>query len=166
MTFVKYVRPCDTKIVRDDFAAHVARNSFIPGLDYACDTGDKIYATADGVVQVADNVANDGGGISIVLKHRGGMTSHYLHLSKLLVKKGERVKAGQKIALSGNTGTQTTGAHLHFALVAKDGKRIDPAKWFAKNRRQEKALKAEAAALAAAGTVAPITETPEPTTEG
>jgi murein DD-endopeptidase MepM/ murein hydrolase activator NlpD len=146
MTFVKYVRPCDTKITRDGFAAHVARNSFIPGLDYACNVGDKVYATADGVVEVADHAANDGGGISIVLKHHAGMTSHYLHLSKILVKKGQRVHAGEKIALSGNTGTQTTGAHLHFALVAKDGKRIDPAKWFTKNRREEKALKAEVAA--------------------
>ena len=140
MTFIKYVRPCDTKVIRDGFAEHVARNSFIPGFDYACDIGDNVYATADGIVEIADNVANDGGGISITLKHRDGMTSHYLHLSKLLVKQGDRVKAGKRIAFSGNTGTQTTGAHLHFALVAKDGTRIDPAIWFAQNARQEKRI--------------------------
>ena len=146
MTFLKYHRPCKTKITRDNFAAHVARNSFIPGLDYACNVGDAVFATADGKVIIADNVANDGGGISIVIKHRDGMTSHYLHLSKLLVKKNQRVTGGEKIALSGNTGTQTTGAHLHFAFVDKKGKRIDPEKWFAKNRREEKAFKAKIAA--------------------
>jgi murein DD-endopeptidase MepM/ murein hydrolase activator NlpD len=164
MTFVEYHRPCKTKVTRDNFAAHVARNSFIPGLDYACNTGDDVYATADGKVIVADNVANDGGGISIVIKHRGGMTSHYLHLSKLLVKTNQRVKGGEKIALSGNTGTQTTGAHLHFALVAKNGKRIDPEKFFAKNRAELKALRREEKASAAA-TVTPETPVSDTTAQ-
>jgi murein DD-endopeptidase len=148
MKFVEYQRPCKTKIIRDGFAAHVARNSWIPGNDYACNIGDAVFATANGTVAIADNVANDGGGISIVLHHPDGMTSHYLHLSKLLVKKGDRVKGGDKIALSGNTGTQTTGAHLHFAFVDKNDKRIDPEVWFKKNAAKAKAIRKEEKAAA------------------
>ena len=153
MTFVKYFRPCKTKTTRDDFKAHVARGSRMPGLDYACNTGDAIFATADGKIEVADKAANDTTGISITMKHPDGQKSHYLHLSKLLVKQGERVKRGDKIALSGNTGTTSTGAHLHFALQNKKGAYIDPKKFFTKNARDAKAIAAEAAATPVAEVV-------------
>jgi murein DD-endopeptidase MepM/ murein hydrolase activator NlpD len=160
MKFLKFVRPCDTKVIRDDYSDHVKRGSNLPGLDYGCDTGDKIYATANGVVEIAETATNDTSGISITIKHPSGYRSYYFHLSKLLVKKGDRVKAGDLIAKSGNTGTTSTGPHLHFAIRNSSGKVIDPARWFAKNRQQEKALEAEAQAaqeLLTAPTT-PITE--------
>lgn len=149
MPDVDYVRPCKTKTIRDDFKAHVARGSVLPGLDYACNSGDKIYATANGTVVLAEAAANDVRGISIEIKHPDGNRSHYLHLSKLLVKTGQRVKAGDTIALSGNTGVTSTGAHLHFAIKDKRGKAIDPAKILKREAKEARIEKREAAAAAA-----------------
>ena len=140
MTFVKYSQPCKTKDINDDFKAHVARGSSIPGLDYNCASGTKVFACADGEVIVTDQVAQDGTGISIEIKHPDGMHTRYLHLSKIQVKKGQKVSRGDVIALSGATGSTVTGAHLHLSVVDKHGKFIDPDKWFAKNKKEEKAL--------------------------
>jgi hypothetical protein len=140
MTFVKYSQPCKTKDINDDFNAHVARGSSIPGLDYNCASGTKVFACADGEVIVTDQVAQDGTGISIEIKHPDGMHTRYLHLSKIQVKKGQKVSRGDVIALSGATGSTVTGAHLHLSVVDKHGKFIDPDKWFAKNKKEEKAL--------------------------
>jgi murein DD-endopeptidase MepM/ murein hydrolase activator NlpD len=161
MKFLEYSRPCKTKITNDNFAAHVARGSFMPGLDYNCAVGDSVLATANGTVLVADNAANDGAGITITLKHADGNTSYYYHLSKLLVKKGQRVERGEKIALSGNSGTQTTGPHLHFAICDKNNKRLDPEKWFKKNAAQAKAIRKQEQAAAAATVVpeVPVSDT-------
>ena len=153
MIDVDYQRPCKTTDTNDDFQAHVARGSSIPGLDYNCPTGTKVFASADGTVVVTDEVAKDGTGISIEIKHADGRHTRYLHLSKILVKKNQDVKAGETIALSGATGTTVTGAHLHFSIVDKGGKFIDPEKVLKKEKieaRQEKA--AENAADSAAPT--------------
>jgi hypothetical protein len=149
MTFIKYSRPCKTTVTNDNFAAHVARGSFMPGLDYNCAVGDSVFATAHGKVIMADNQANDGAGITITIRHADGMHSYYYHLSKLLVTNGQHVKLGDKIALSGNTGTQTTGPHLHFALVDGKGKHIDPEMWFKKNQAEERAIRRAERKLAA-----------------
>jgi murein DD-endopeptidase MepM/ murein hydrolase activator NlpD len=153
MSFVKYSAPCKTKDTNDDFKAHVARGSSIPGLDYNCPTGTKVFACADGEVIVTDEVAKDGTGISIEIKHPDGMHTRYLHLSKIQVKKGQKVSRGDTIALSGATGTTVTGAHLHLSVVDKHGKFIDPDKWFAKNKKEEKDLAAAATPEAAAPVV-------------
>jgi len=144
---VDYVRPCKTRTTRDDFAAHVARGSVLPGLDYACNTGDEVYATANGVVVNAEGVANDARGISVEIKHRDGNHSHYLHLFKLKCRTGDRVEAGQLIGLAGNTGVTSTGAHLHFAIKDKSGKALDPAKILRKELKEKRAEKAAAAAV-------------------
>jgi len=83
------------------------------------------------------------------------MHTRYLHLSKIQVKKGQHVSAGDTIALSGATGTTVTGAHLHLSVVDKHGKFIDPEKWFSKNKKEAKALEAEAQAA-----TIPVPETP------
>lgn len=121
-----YERPCKTKIIRDDFADHVRRGSNLPGVDYGCKTGDRVYATADGVVITVSHATNTPSGNMVTLRHRDGRKSYYLHLSTTLVKVGKRVKRGDLIARSGNSGTTSTGPHLHFTIRNVFGKCVDP----------------------------------------
>lgn len=84
------------------------------GTDFAVPVGTPIFAAMDGTVQKAGTKAIAGRtGIGAFLGHDGGRNTYYGHLSKLLVQVGDVVKAGQQIALSGNTG-RSTGPHLHF----------------------------------------------------
>lgn len=62
----------------------------------------------------------------LVIEHNSVYTTRYLHLSRFLVKKGQQVKRGQKIALSGATG-RITGPHLHFEVLVR-GKAVDSMK--------------------------------------
>jgi len=63
----------------------------------------------------------------VYIKHAGGWQTRYMHLAagSVLVKKGQRVSAGQKIATVGSTGIKYSAPHLHFEVL-KDGKKIDP----------------------------------------
>lgn len=124
---LSYQRPCVTKNISDDFKAHVKRGSNLPGLDYTCSVGSKVFATAIGRVVGVSDYANQSMGRYVILKHRDGRKSYYLHLSKLRVKVGDRVERGDTIALSGNTGTTTTGPHLHFSIKNVLGRCVDPA---------------------------------------
>ncbi len=81
------------------------------GIDIALDTGDKIYAAFDGVVRMAKY--NGGYGNCVVIRHYNNLETLYGHLSKINVKVGEKVKAGDVIGLGGSTG-HSTGPHLHF----------------------------------------------------
>lgn len=153
---VDYVRPCKTRETRDDFADHVKRGSVLPGLDYGCNTDDEVFATATGIVVGSSNNANQVRGKNVTIKHRDGRESHYLHLSKVMVGNGTRVKAGQVIGHAGNTGTTSTGAHLHFAIKDRSGKCIDPAKLLRKELKEKRAEKA--ASLAVAEVPAPVAE--------
>ena len=74
-------------------------------------TGTPVYAPGDGVVKRV--VRHKYAGLYVEIQHSYKYRTRYLHLSKSLVRKGQRVKRGQKIALSGNTGA-STGAHLHY----------------------------------------------------
>jgi murein DD-endopeptidase MepM/ murein hydrolase activator NlpD len=156
MTDRDYRYPCKTKQVRDNFKAHVARGSGLPGIDFACDTGDDVFAISDGRVIQADKNAKQVRGINIIIKHPNGLESHYLHLSKILVRVGSRVKMGDHIAESGNTGTTSTGAHLHFALK-RNGRCIDPMPLFKREAKERRVEKAAAAAVV----VEVVTPTPE-----
>ncbi|CAF1193503.1 unnamed protein product [Adineta steineri] len=86
------------------------------GADYACPIGTKVVATKDGTVKNLNWGA--GLGIHVIIETKdtnGKLVQHvYAHLSKKLVKAGDKVKAGQEIAKSGNTG-QSTGPHVHYA---------------------------------------------------
>jgi murein DD-endopeptidase len=81
------------------------------GTDFAVRTGTPVYAPGDGLVSRV--VRHKYAGLYIEIKHGEKYKTRYLHLSKALVKKGQYIKRGQKIALSGNTGA-STGAHLHY----------------------------------------------------
>lgn len=83
------------------------------GTDFGVKVGTPVYAPADGVVVKA--TYQRAAGYYIVLQHKGAYSTVYMHLSKILVKPGDKIKANQKIALSGNTGA-STGPHLHYEL--------------------------------------------------
>lgn len=82
------------------------------GVDFGLPIGTPIIAPADGVVEHVAYQAN-GAGRYIKLRHGGQYTTVYMHLSKPLVRPGQNVKKGERIALSGNTG-RSTGPHLHY----------------------------------------------------
>lgn len=86
------------------------------GTDFAMPTGTRILSAGDGVVTRIKN--HPYAGKYIEIQHGGSYKTRYLHLSKFLVKRGQRVQRGQKIALSGNTG-RSTGPHLHYELHIK-----------------------------------------------
>ncbi|MEN8193510.1 MAG: M23 family metallopeptidase [Bacteroidota bacterium] len=95
------------------------------GLDIAVPRGTPVYAMADGIVRLAaDNFYYPGN--YILLDHGQGLNSQYLHLSKINVKKGDRVKKGQIIGKVGTTG-RSTGPHLHWS-VQWYLRRLDPAR--------------------------------------
>lgn len=92
-------------------------NSYHKGLDFAGATGDPVVAPADGKVVVA-GYEKDGfvvHGNAVILDHGHGVTSIYMHLSKIDVKLGDKVKQGQKIGEIGHTGI-STGPHLHWGV--------------------------------------------------
>ena len=93
------------------------------GVDLKTKPNDEIYAAFDG--EVVASGPYYGYGNCIRIKHAYGFETLYSHQSKNKVKKGDKVKAGQVIGLTGRTGRATT-EHLHFE-VSFDGKRLDPA---------------------------------------
>ncbi|QMU60576.1 MAG: peptidoglycan DD-metalloendopeptidase family protein [Gammaproteobacteria bacterium] len=92
------------------------------GIDVAAPTGAPVIAPAAGVVTYADNMYFSGG--TLVLDHGHHLSSSFLHLDKILVQVGDRIKQGEKIALVGATG-RVTGAHLDWRMNWH-GQRIDP----------------------------------------
>ena len=73
---------------------------------------EEVYSMLPGVVTVTSYSTN--GGYYITVNH-GACVCSYLHLSKILVRAEQRIRAGQVIAISGNTGRRTTGPHLHIS---------------------------------------------------
>ncbi|MGN1282067.1 MAG: peptidoglycan DD-metalloendopeptidase family protein [Succinivibrio sp.] len=94
------------------------------GVDFKLNIGTPIYAPSDGVVTYAGYMR--GGGYTIIINHKSGYTTVYMHLSKLDVKKDQTVHIGQMIAKSGNTG-YSTGPHLHYEIHV-NGRAVDPLK--------------------------------------
>lgn len=88
------------------------RYRFHYGIDLALHVGDSVRAAFKGKVRIIDY---DGGGYGnyVVIRHENGLETVYAHLSKVEVKLNQNVKAGEIIALGGNTG-RSTGPHLHF----------------------------------------------------
>jgi len=98
--------------------------SYHSGADVAVPTGTPIVAPADGVViLVADRPFTLEGNL-LMLDHGAGLSSAFLHLSRIDVRPGDHVRAGQPIALSGATG-RATGPHLHWGLQWR-GAKLDP----------------------------------------
>lgn len=95
-----------------------------PYVDITAPEGSVVKAVMDGTVIFAG--WSEDAGNTIQLQHESDIVSIYKHNEKLLKKVGDKVTAGSPIALVGNTGSQTTGAHLHFELWHK-GETVDPA---------------------------------------
>ena len=98
--------------------------SYHSGADVAVPTGTPIVAPADGVVILAADRPFTLEGNLLMLDHGAGLSSAFLHLSRIDVRPGDRVRAGQPIALSGATG-RATGPHLHWGLQWR-GAKLDP----------------------------------------
>ncbi|MFK8105113.1 MAG: M23 family metallopeptidase [Saprospiraceae bacterium] len=97
------------------------------GVDLIVPVGTPIVATSAGVI-VAINTHRAGYGKHIIIKHDNQYQSLYAHLSDFKVKTGQKVKQGELIGWSGNTGA-STAPHLHYEVM-KDGKNVDPKEYF------------------------------------
>jgi len=119
-----FVRPVRGGAYTSRFGASRGRYPHA-GLDIAVPVGTNVVAPLDGTVRKAQwNAVTGRTGIGVLIDHMNGLSTYQGHLSRALVKVGDVVKAGQQIALSGNTG-RSTGPHLHTE-VWRNGKPIDP----------------------------------------
>ena len=91
------------------------------GTDYAAPTGTPISTTASGVVEATGYTAGNGNFVKV--KHNGTYSTQYLHMSRILVKRGQRVTQGQKIGLVGSTGL-ASGPHVCYRFW-KNGVQVD-----------------------------------------
>ncbi len=93
------------------------------GLDFLANTGESVYAPGNGVISY---VGRKGGyGKVVKIDHGFGYATLYAHLSKIEVKKGQKIERGELIAKTGNTGSLSTGPHLHYEVM-HNGIRLNP----------------------------------------
>lgn len=92
------------------------------GLDLAVPVGSDVRASGGGIV--SQSGTDSAYGLFVLLQHPDGYETMYGHLSRILVARGERVRAAQVIALTGNSG-RSTAPHLHFE-VRRGGRSVDP----------------------------------------
>ena len=92
------------------------------GIDWSTPVGTAVAASSSGTIARAGWAS--GYGYVIYINHADGRQTRYGHLSKILVKAGDKVSQGQKIALSGNTG-RSTGPHIHFEILI-NGSQVNP----------------------------------------
>lgn len=98
------------------------KKTFHEGLDIAAQSGSNVLAVADGIVSWVGQRGGYGGLVEI--DHGNGYVTRYAHNKVIEVKKGERVKKGQTLALMGSTG-RSTGPHVHFEVL-RDGQHVNP----------------------------------------
>jgi murein DD-endopeptidase MepM/ murein hydrolase activator NlpD len=127
--------PADTRRVTSLFGIRTdpftGRATFHGGLDLGGDTGDPVYATADGTVVTADHETAHGN--HVVISHSNGIRTGYSHLSKILTEVGAKVSKGDIIGELGSTG-RSTGPHLHYEVFV-NGERVDPQPYLKASRR-------------------------------
>ena len=97
------------------------------GVDYTVPVGSRVFATADGKVKEV-KTSKTTSGRYIIIDHGGGYETQYSHLSRIDVKKGNKVKRGDIIGLTGNSGLSLS-PHLHYE-VKFNGMRVDPIHYF------------------------------------
>ncbi|MBO4654430.1 MAG: peptidoglycan DD-metalloendopeptidase family protein [Bacteroidales bacterium] len=96
------------------------------GVDLSAPKGTPVYATADGVV--SREKGGSGYGIVVIINHGYSYQTLYAHLSKKVVKPGQKVKRGELIGYVGNTGL-SFGSHLHYEVI-KNGVKVNPVHYF------------------------------------
>ncbi|MEH0545619.1 M23 family metallopeptidase [Streptomyces sp. B21-105] len=98
------------------------------GQDFAVDSGTPVYAVGSGVVRVT--TCGDGFGNQVLVRHGDGYFTQYAHLSRIDVRRDQRVAAGQRLGLSGASGN-VTGPHLHFEVRITPylGSQVPPLPW-------------------------------------
>ncbi|WP_300703066.1 M23 family metallopeptidase [uncultured Campylobacter sp.] len=121
----EFIKPLDSAITSEFGTARIFNNtlaSYHSGTDFRAKVGTPIVAANSGIVRLAKDRYYAGG--SIIIDHGFKIFSQYYHLSEIKVKPGQRVRKGDVIALSGDSG-RVTGAHLHFGIFA-GGTQVDP----------------------------------------
>jgi murein DD-endopeptidase MepM/ murein hydrolase activator NlpD len=101
------------------------RQAFHPGVDLSAAFRSPVYTTAPGVVTFAG--VRDNYGKFVEIDHGNGIVTHYAHLHRITVARGQRVEAHQELGELGSTG-RSTGPHLHYEVVV-DGEPLDPEKF-------------------------------------
>lgn len=120
-----FILPLDSAITSPYGSARVfngAIKSYHGGTDLRASIGTPVKAINDGIVALVQERFLSGN--SVVINHGEGVYSVYFHLSEFAVKKGDKIKQGQVIAKSGDTG-RVSGAHLHFGIVI-NGTNVNP----------------------------------------
>lgn len=102
-------------------------SKFHSGIDFSASLNTEAYATGDGVVCDVEK-GHWGYGNMVTIDHGFGYKTRYAHLQKALVRKGQKLKRGQRIGLVGSTG-KATGVHLHYEVLKNDVQ-IDPINFF------------------------------------
>ena len=124
-----YIKPIVGGRITSSFGKRKAptagASTYHKGVDWAIPTGTKVMASSGGTVTKAGWASS--GGYVVYIKHPDGRETRYKHLSKVLVKVGQKVKQGEVIARSGNTGV-STGPHLHFEMLI-NGTQVNPVKY-------------------------------------
>jgi murein DD-endopeptidase MepM/ murein hydrolase activator NlpD len=100
---------------------------FHPGMDFAAEQGTPIYATGDGVVERADNLAQ-GYGNHVVINHGFGYQTLYGHMSRIKAKAGQKVLRGELIGYVGSTGL-STAPHVHYEVI-KNNEKVNPINFY------------------------------------
>lgn len=100
---------------------------FHPGMDFAAEQGTPIYSTGDGVVEVADNLAQ-GYGNHVVINHGFGYQTLYGHMSRIKATVGQKVKRGELIGYVGSTGL-STAPHVHYEVI-KNNEKVNPINFY------------------------------------
>ena len=93
------------------------------GVDIAMPENSPVHSISEGIVVFAEWTSETG--FVIILEHLNGLTSIYKHNSSIIKTQGDRIETGEIIAFTGNTGSLTTGPHLHFELWFR-GEPVDP----------------------------------------
>ena len=121
-----YIKPISGGRLSSNFGRRKAptrrASTYHKGVDWATPVGTAVMASSTGTVTRAG--WGSGYGYVVYIDHADGRQTRYGHLSKVLVKQGQTVTQGQKIALSGNTGA-STGPHVHFEILI-NGSQVNP----------------------------------------
>ena len=125
----KWLVPCKYKRFTSPYGWRIhpvyGDRRFHTGVDLANNAGTPIVATRDGTVTLAKY--SKSAGYYVTIDHGDGFSSQYMHMTHYIVKKGDKVKAGQVIGYMGSTGV-STGNHLHFNILYK-GDHVNPARY-------------------------------------